>query len=148
MDNIVSKDSLIGMALADSEAARWAASFDEAGYQDTLEADHQMGQHGHLEAPRPRARGRHGRLRRGGHALGVGSLPGTAPRRSGPPALKGEDMDKTRREKVRADWQGWLGDNSPADWQDEIPFWAAWYATTEEGSGLTTEQIEKAVRAP
>ncbi len=52
MDNIVSKDSLIGMALADSEAAHWEASFDEDGYQDTLEADHQMGQHGqhgHLE---------------------------------------------------------------------------------------------------
>jgi hypothetical protein len=49
MDNIVSKDSLIGMALSDSEAAHWEASFDEDGYQDTLEADHQMDQHGHLE---------------------------------------------------------------------------------------------------
>ncbi len=49
MDNIVSKDSLIGMALADSEAAHWEASFDDDGYQDTLEADHQMGQHEHLE---------------------------------------------------------------------------------------------------
>jgi hypothetical protein len=49
MDNIVSKDSLIGMALADSEAAHWEASLDEDGYQDTLEADHQTGQHGHLE---------------------------------------------------------------------------------------------------
>jgi hypothetical protein len=49
MDNIVAPDSLIGMALADSEAAHWEASFDEDGYQDTLEADHQSGQHGHLE---------------------------------------------------------------------------------------------------
>ena len=49
MKNIVSPDSLVGMALADSEAAHWAASFDDDGYQDTLEADHQMDQHGHLE---------------------------------------------------------------------------------------------------
>lgn len=49
MKTIVSPDSLVGMALADSESARWEASFDEDGYQDTLEADHQMGQHELLE---------------------------------------------------------------------------------------------------
>jgi hypothetical protein len=47
--SFIAPDSLIGMALADSEAAHWEASFDEDGYQDTLEADHQMDQHGHLE---------------------------------------------------------------------------------------------------
>ncbi len=58
--SFIAPDSLIGMALADSEAAHWEASFDEdgrpvtlgensGGYQDTLEADHQMDQHGHLE---------------------------------------------------------------------------------------------------
>jgi hypothetical protein len=46
--SLIAPDSLIGMALADSEAAHWEASFDEDGYQDTLEADHQMDQHGHL----------------------------------------------------------------------------------------------------
>ncbi len=49
MTNIIAPDSLVGMALADSESARWEASFDEDGRQDTLEADHQMDQHGHLE---------------------------------------------------------------------------------------------------
>jgi hypothetical protein len=49
MTNIVSPDSLIGMALADAEAAHWEASYDADGYQDTLEADHQMDQYGYLE---------------------------------------------------------------------------------------------------
>jgi len=47
--SFIAPDSLIGTALADAEAAHWEASFDEEGYQDTLEADHQMDQYGHLE---------------------------------------------------------------------------------------------------
>lgn len=42
-------DSLIGMALADDLASCLDLSYDEDGFQDVHEADHQYDQHGHLE---------------------------------------------------------------------------------------------------
>lgn len=45
----IPQDSLIGMALSDALAEGLEASYDEDGYQDTMEADHVYDQHGHLE---------------------------------------------------------------------------------------------------
>ena len=45
----IPQDSLIGMALADALAESLASSYDEDGYQDTMEADHQYDQHAYLE---------------------------------------------------------------------------------------------------
>lgn len=45
----IPQDSLIGMALADALSEGLESSYDEDGYQDTMEADHQYDQHGYLE---------------------------------------------------------------------------------------------------
>lgn len=45
----IPQDSLIGMALSDALEESLALSYDEDGYQDTVEADHQYDQHGWLE---------------------------------------------------------------------------------------------------
>lgn len=50
MKTIIPSDSLIGMALEDALRARLEASYDEDGYQDTMEADYQHDQHAWLEA--------------------------------------------------------------------------------------------------
>jgi len=47
--SIIAPDSLIGLALSDAEDAHVAASFDDDGYQDTLEADYRLELFGHLE---------------------------------------------------------------------------------------------------
>ncbi len=47
--SIIAPQSLIGQALSDAEDAHMAASYDEDGYQDTLEADYQLERFGHLE---------------------------------------------------------------------------------------------------
>lgn len=47
--SFIAPDSLIGMALTDSEAAHMAAAYDEEGRMDTMEADYQMDRFGHLE---------------------------------------------------------------------------------------------------
>ncbi len=46
---LIPRDSLIGAALEDALAARLEASYDEDGYQDTVEADHLYDQHAYLE---------------------------------------------------------------------------------------------------
>ena len=46
---MIPQDSLIGMALSDALAERLEASYDEDGYQDTMEADYQYDQHAYLE---------------------------------------------------------------------------------------------------
>jgi len=47
--SIIPSDSLIGSALEDALLARLEASYDEDGYQDTVEADWQHDQHAYLE---------------------------------------------------------------------------------------------------